>query len=835
MESTAPNKATSVATPAVQPPSRPKFYRSLRTPFFLSLGIQLLLAPFASVAPDVAVWLQTSQRTMAGVDLYKLTGFTYPPVYGYWCMAVGGVSRLLGIAPSSLGGTFHGLPAYWQFGGAYIVTSPWYTLVLKLPLIAGTALTGYFIWRIVLNLWGSGETNIRRARLAFLFWSLSPLVLFIPAVHGQIDPLVSCAVAGSVLFALEHRWVLSGVLVAIGVAAKLSPVFLVPILFGLALKPGTPRSRQVGGLILGGVAGGLITFSPIFGADFTRNVFTRTGQGAALGGLGPFGLLVLPLLNRIWVLVNDYLSQIGQIGLLVAAVVALITGWWVWKSDRRSTVITMSLLIMLVTTLTSPVLNAQYVLWLYPFLAIAASGVLGQRTRWYQAAAVIISLASPLFTAALFGPSDFFVPLTAVIRTPSVGSIQHQWWVLYQPHQASTFLPALNKDRIGFLCAAATTLAFLMILAAIWMTERLPSTSARSTDATTLHRDRRIVPIFLAVLLVVEVFGLVSPSLWSPPKIRATMTPASSPHAAKISVSSHGESNIHLIGFAAERSHSLNHLFVYNAPLSPLAGATNSSVLGTLQSLKASFGNSMVSEVDAEHLGNVFMKRGTASNTVVVDVSGTLPTSVWGPGATKVVLDWIRAGGTLVWAGFVPGFLSVNPGPLYVAGSSVVFAPNVHSLSNHELLPAAVVKAPRGWKHTDLQSGSPWYRALQLSYTQSGYPLSIAGIVANHGLVLGQVDRWKATNIAYVPLGKGGTLVFAGDDTAEQIGADITKILRGQVLDASGLPAQTVATSVHSKLTVLVKKSTLTVELVALSDNPQSNWLDHKEWSWVPQ
>jgi hypothetical protein len=836
MKSITPVEKTIAEGQDAQVPERPSFYRSLRIPFLLSLGVQFLVAPFTSVAPDVAVWLQTSQRTMTGISLYQLTGFSYPPLYGYWCMAIGGASRLLGLAPSSLGGAFHQLPGFWQFGGAYIVTNPWYTLVLKFPLIAGTALTGYFIWRIVLNLWGTGETNVRRARLAFLFWSLSPLVLFVTAVHGQIDPLVSCAVAGSVLFTLEHRWVLSGILVAIGVATKLSPVFLVPILVGLAMKPGTLRVRQVGGLIVGGLAGGLITFGPTFGSDFTRNVFTRTGQGGGLGGLGPFGLLILPLINRIWVFVNDHLSQIGQIGLLINAVVALICGWWVWKSDRSSTVITMSLLIMLVITLTSPALNAQYVLWYYPFLAIAASGVLGQGTRWYQVSAVIISLASPLFTTALFGPSNFFVPSTAAFRMPTVGSIQHQWRILYQPHNPSTFLPGVNKDRIGFLCAAATTFAFLILLAAIWMIERRATNSSPVTKPAAVQRDRRVAPIFLSVILVVAFFGVAAPKLWSPPTVQASVSPAAIVSAAKISISSNGESNIHFIGFAAERSHSPDHLFVYNSPRRPTAGATNSSVLGTLQFLQASFGSEMVSQIDARALRTAFENKQAARRTVIVDVSGTLPSSVWRPGATNLVKGWISAGGTLVWAGEIPGFLSARPGPLYATGPEQKFAPNLKTLSYLEfLLPANVIKRPDSWRRTDHRTGSPWYRALQLSYTNQGYPLSIAGIVANHGLILGQIDLWKTTNIAFVPRGKGGILVFAGYDTADQIGADVAKLLRGHILDASGLPSQTIANSPHSKLMVAVNKSTMLVELISLSDNPESIWQDHKEWSWPPQ
>ena len=811
--------------------SRPSFMESVRIPFLLSIALQLVLAPLTSVAPDVAVWMQTSERTMAGAGLYQLTGFTYPPLYGYWCMALGGLSRLFGIAPSSLGGPYRQLPGFWQFGGSYLATNPLFTLAVKLPLIAGTVVTGYFIWRIVLNLDGYTPVNIGRAKLAFLFWSLSPLVLFVTAVHGQIDPLVSCAVAGSVLFALENRWVLAGIFVALGVGAKLSPMFLVPVLLGLALRPDAQRWRRVGAFIGGGVITGVLTLGPTFGPDFIRNVFTRTGTGGALGGLGPFGLLTLPVLNKVWIFTNDHLAQVGQLGLALTGLLSLVAGWWVWRKRQASVVITMSLAVLLVATLGTPVLNAQYLLWFYPFLAIAAGGVLVERTRWFQAAAIGMSLFAPLFTIVLFSPTGLFIPSASALGWPTSGSIQHEWWLLYQPHAASTFVPGLNKDRLGVLCTFAVCFAVLAIVIGIWSVERSSTEPKRTTQHEVGQRSRSIVAVVLGVVLAIELFGLYAPRLWSSPKVDASMRPIS-PTKALVSVATHGEARLHLIGFAADRQQTLDHVFVYNDPLRPYYNSSSASVLGTLQSLQATLGTKKVTFVDANQLKAVLTNKQSARKTVVVAVSGTLPDTVWGRGRTSSLNNWMGAGGTLVWAGGEPGYLSVSQGQLLAKGSNNAFSANVTKVSKHDLLPKSVMKVQDGWTTTDLRPSSPWYGALHLTFTQQAYPLSIAGIKANHGLVLGQVDRWKSTNIAFVPKGLGGILVFAGVNTADQVGADTVKLLRGQVLNAEGAPTQAVATSPPSSLLVEASKTTTSIRLIALSDNAESNWLHQEGWQW---
>ncbi len=527
--------------------------------------------------------MQASQRTMAGIGLYQLPGFSYPPLYGYWCMALGGLSRLFGIAPASLGGTFRKLPGSWQFGGAFQVSSPWFTFAAKLPFIAGTALTGYFLWRIVLTLGGNTPQNVARARLAFLFWSLSPLVVFVSSVHGQIDPIVSCALAGSVFFALENRWFLAGIAVTLGIAAKLSPVFLVPILLGLALRPDVLRWRRVGALITGGIAAAVLTMGPTFGSDFVRNVFTRTGQGGSVGGLGPFGLLSLPLLNRIWIVVDGHIALIGQVGLLGTALVSVIAGWWVWRSRQPFVVITMSLAVMMTATLATPVLNSQYLLWLYPFLAIAASGVLMERTRWFQVAALIISFTSLLQTVSLLGPSDLLVPSMSAFGWPSVGSVEHQWWILFQPHKASTFVPGLNKDRIDVLCALALTVAFVAIAASLWTTERKARSLSIGAQPASGPPKKTASALVLGAILVVEIFGLLAPSFWSAPNVTATLSSTASRNAAVVSVATRGESSIHLVGFATGRLHTLGHVYVYNDPLRPYFNSSDSNVLGTFQ------------------------------------------------------------------------------------------------------------------------------------------------------------------------------------------------------------------------------------------------------------
>ncbi len=818
---------------ALSIPQRPQFFGALKVPLLLALAVQLLLAPFTSVAPDTAVWLSTSQRSMAGIGLFNLTGFSYPPIYGYWCMALGALSRLVGIQPSSLGGPVPHLHGTWQFSGAFIATNPWFTLALKIPLIAASMLTGYFIWRIVLNLSGTDAQSLRRARFSFLLWSFSPLVLVVGAVHGQIDPLVACAVTGGILYALEDRWALAGVLITFGIAAKITPIFLVPLIFGFALQSKERRWHRLGAFAIGGGITALVTLGPVMGSDFVRNVFTRTSTGGSVGGLGPFGLLVLPLLNREWLLVSHHVALIGQLGLLAATGTSVLGGLWLWKRGQRTSLVVVAIAVMIVVILATPVLNAQYVLWYFPLLVVGASGVLGGKRRWYTVATVTTAVVSPLLVLANFGLSEILAPATAAFGWPTTGSIEHQWWVLYQPHEASTLLPATLVDRIRFVLAVISTAAMVLTLAALWTSLR-PSTRRvpRETPHSLWPRNRRMLTAALAAVLVVEAIALSAQFTKSAPVVHSTVRAALSGHAARLTVNTQGDSSLRLVGFAAKNSPANVHIFFYLPTQSDCGATSNAKILGSLQSLQSLLGSRSVTAIDAARFERIIKNPSAARGTVVIDVAGSIPSIIWNQHRSASLTRWMSAGGTLVWAGAVPG--SFTPQAASQCGSTVnplEMLWRAHDSSN-ALLPLEVIRPVPGWTKSERPSNSKWREALQLSYSTQDYPLSISAIRAHAGIVLGTVDEWNTTNVAYLPLNRGGMLDFAGPTDGDQFGSDLAKLLRGGVLSAQGEPKETTTQSQTTTMTVSVPQGSTAVDLLAMETNPTAIWLDRKVHPW---
>ena len=170
-------------------------FRSTSVPVIFGLLLRLLLAPFTSLQPDVAVWWQATDNAMHGLGLYQLPGFSYPPLYGYWTLAVGGIAHIFGVAPHALGGLSDRYSFLGKFSIGSIVTTPWGTLIFKIPMIVSDLGTGWCVWRIALKMGGSE----RQARRAFYWWFFNPLVIFVSSVHGQIDSLAALGIAAAIL------------------------------------------------------------------------------------------------------------------------------------------------------------------------------------------------------------------------------------------------------------------------------------------------------------------------------------------------------------------------------------------------------------------------------------------------------------------------------------------------------------------------------------------------------------------------------------------------------------------------------------------------------------
>jgi hypothetical protein len=798
----------------------------------VSSVIQLALAPFTSLPGDVAVWWQAAERTMAGIGLYQRTGFSYPPLYGYWCMFLGGMAHLFGIHPSSLGGPDPSLLTSASLATPVIVTSPIFTLLLKLPLIAANLATGYFVWRIALRLGGNGRKARHQARTSFYWLVFNPFLIFESAVHGQIDALAACAIAAAVLCALDHRWLLAGIAVTLGISAKISPVFLIPPIIGFALCFPARRWRNSLSFIGGGLATGAVTLGGVTGAGLIENVFTRVGIGAGVGGVTLTGLNGLAPFRGIALSLLNHNQGVGQAVIVLTLAVAVAAGVWCFRQDSETSFVKACLVAMSATLVLNLVVNPQYLLWIAPFIALGAGGALGQRARWFRASSGMMAIGGVGYVVVLFGWRDLFAPSSAAFGWPSSASIKSLWATLASTSGPS-WLPATLSLKLGLLSAlfVLTGLGFMAAGLVGRSTNQRLSVSV-STDGRPRLRPNAPLAITAAVLCGVEAFGLLAPALASQPLVFASMSTSTTPNVT-VTVDLKGAQSIRLAAFAVSNSDTINRVLVYRSPNRPFSGATDATVLGTFQELQAVLGKIPVDQIDAGGLQLALRQRSAAPRTMIVNVTGTLPELVWGIGRTGLLINWLKAGGILAVAGDVPGYYAVPPGPLTVSsGGHMVLNSKVQVLGRSALLPKGVVNGGDQWNAIPSGNQSQWATALGLSYNGEVIPISVNAVEGHGGTPLGLITASGTTSEAFVPLGKGGVLVFAGVDYPDLIASDIGRLALANWFNVASLPAVAGSSSRRHSFDFSLPRTAKGVEVVAFDINSQANWTWSKFLPW---
>jgi len=799
------------------------FWRSLWLPICVSVCVSLAVAPFTSLPGDVAVWLDVSQRAMAGNELYHLTGFSYPPLFGYWCMFLGGAAHALGLKASSLGGPDLRIIQTGPLAGPFVVTTPLYTLLVKLPMIAGDLVTGYFIWRIALRLSGDKAT----ARLSFLFFVLNPLVIVESAVHGQIDVLAACGIAAAIFFSLEDRWALAGVAIALGVAADLSPVFLVLPLLGYAISRG--RWRSSGAFVAGGLITGVVVLGPVIAAGMIENVFTRVAVGASAGGLGLTGLTSLSFLNGVGAFLIAHSAGVGQIGDLIMVLTGLGVGIWLGYGRDEVALVRGCFLTIGVVLLVSAVVNPQYLLWIAPFFALGAAGVISVHPRQFVAGVVCLAVGGVGYLLALFGWAELLAPSSLAFGWPTAGTITSIWTTLAETGGPWPLPPSL-QSKLALLCTLFVLGAGVLAVVGMRQSAREPldrTTTSQSISAG--EHSRRTVAAFGAVALglgAVEVLGLITPSFGPDPSLTALITGRQRGHV-EVSVTARGDEQV--TAFAVSDHQPIKRIVMYYAPDHPDSGAENSSVVGTKQALQPLLASLPITTANAASLPHILSH--ASSGTLLVDVAGTLPNTVWGHGRSHILLAWIRQGGIIATAGTVPGLYAVGRGPMTV-GPANRLAPNVELMDLNALLPPGVIDGNTDWNAVPAEGRNTWATALGLHYTADAIPISINQVLADHGTVLGHLGPDHKTSEAYIPLGRGGVVYFAGYDIAGDVANDIAHLVLANFFSRVGTSVVTRMVSGRATLSVALPSGVRAIEIFATSTNPNVVWSNSRRLTW---
>jgi hypothetical protein len=159
------------------------------------------------------------------------------------------------------------LPVLWALLCAMLAPLWGFTILMKLPAIAGDVLSVWLVGRI----W-SARGQHRRAIAAALSMALSPIAILISGYHCNTDNLYAFLVLLCVCLLNDRRaYFLAGLALAGAINVKLIPVLLIPGAYAMC------RSLRDAGRLTAGLSVGIIPFLPlIFGAfdAMRRNMFS---------------------------------------------------------------------------------------------------------------------------------------------------------------------------------------------------------------------------------------------------------------------------------------------------------------------------------------------------------------------------------------------------------------------------------------------------------------------------------------------------------------------------------------------------------------------------------
>jgi Gpi18-like mannosyltransferase len=801
-------------------------FADLRTPIIVGLLIRFIVAPFTSLPGDVAVWWQAAAHATQGVGLYQFPGFSYPPLYGYWALLVGSVVHLFGASAGLLGSitTHVTSPLYVALGS--VVTTPIGTLLFKLPMIAADLGTGWCIWRLSFKLGAS----TRQARSAFLWWFFNPLVIVVSAVHGQIDSIASLAIALALLAAAEETWALAGAALAFGVAVKLVPAFLfLPFVGYIVGTSAKDRYKSLVRFVSGAFIGGVILIGPVLGHNFVQDVFTRESvTGSGIGGLGLAGLLYLPALSGVLSWANVHLVDINRLILVVETLVSLGIGYWCSQGRRISALVMGSMIAMLAVLVLNPVTNPQYLLWVLPVVAVGAVGLL-QGQLYFRISLGLMAVAGIGYLIGTFGWGTFLAPSARYLGWPSPASINSQLGYLGRV-SGPGWLPQSIRGQIH-LAVCVVALCAMAGLAVTFFKGRAPL-EARPTRASAPYRRSGVYLLRVTIaILLVEAVSLLGPRLTVAPTFSAARVNVSAA-SSQIKVMNESRTRLRVVAFPVSSAAGVHQILFYRSQVRPDVGAVDASVVGTYQNLAAELNvvapGVRLTMVDAQQLAAAIANGSTPKGTLIVDVSGTLPNTVWGPGGSGILVPWLEGGGLLAFAGGVPGRYSVGKGVVIstrVDGKSVL-SPHVVIVHNGILLPAGVVGSIDLWQ-TPATRQSGWSAALGTSYVSDNVQIFSRAVIANGGAVLGRTNH-GLTSEAFIPRGQGGVLVFAGNVFPSQTGLisnDLARLVATNWFSHSGYVAQKSTNASSILLRVPTKSKDSALEVVLLdSSSPTGLW-----------
>jgi hypothetical protein len=144
-------------------------------------------------------------------------------------------------------------------------------ITFKIPLVLGTVACAWLLIRF-------GRLGfLPHAQIAAAAWLLSPVTIWVAAVHGQMEPLALAFLLGATLLCFREHWFWAGVVAGVGVSILYFPIVaaLVPLLGWIRRKV---RFKSICLFSVG--------LGSSVAASFSLTFFFSAAREAVLGGLG---------------------------------------------------------------------------------------------------------------------------------------------------------------------------------------------------------------------------------------------------------------------------------------------------------------------------------------------------------------------------------------------------------------------------------------------------------------------------------------------------------------------------------------------------------------------
>jgi hypothetical protein len=822
----------------------------LAWPVAIGLIVRYVLAPFTSWNRDLGVWVRASETGAYHLSLYARPDFSYPSGWGNVLQALGLLLPRLGLPASSFAtrssamAPLAGLNHFSMF-----ITSPWFNVSLKSVLFAFDLGTALLLFALVLQMTG----DRRRARLAFMLFFLNPFVIFLSAVLGEYDVIVGFCVLLGAYCVLNHRYGLAGAAIGLGIVAKAAPIFVVPVLLCaivLDSRSSSPDRRlvavgtAVGRFVAAGIGVGAVCAVPeLLSHSLSAMISLTTARETSApvsSGFSFYGLEVFRHMSwaKTWVATNPTLAH--AISDAVPALVGIVGIVWLVRRGLSAPLLLAVIAAELAALLlTAPQTQPQYLIWLLPIVvALAAACGIGKFELATISVTAIILFAFVYGLGAFVFPLGAFtslVPLRSLISgvTSWIGDSRPGIWAI-----RATEIP--NSVVVVFVIAAELVLIKRGLfpgddLATKEATDVAdssegPESQARDgrTASLALATAQLLVAGMLAAALVVVVFvGSGRPS-GSVRLVSGSVQDGSLRTVIQLSPGA-AQRSLRLVAFPVRSSPvTLRHLYVFYDGAYPEVGSSaliTSAITGRLSDeLALRNGHIPVSTVDAAQLSQVLRDTASAAGAVIVDITGVLPSSSFGP-LVDLVKPWLDRGGVLLWGGatigdYIAGPDAVRNGKIVVQRQSAqcvlscvksvppttseCAASGAKSATGQCIIVCQVAPAT-GRRACGPTSSSPTGpvapvatpagAALEISYRNAVPPQSLVGTASG-----GQGLGWSGdggSSVTTVGVGAGAVVVFGGPvDENQDITQDMAAILLSHAYDISGpLSYTTVSTS----------------------------------------